>query len=43
MVTILFGILSTVYAAKQYVLAVRSYKLALALACMQTPAPLGFC
>jgi hypothetical protein len=42
-VTILFGILATVYAAKQYVVAVRSYNLALVLACMQTPAPSGFC
>ncbi|KAF2624941.1 hypothetical protein BU25DRAFT_441700 [Macroventuria anomochaeta] len=42
-VTILFGILATVFAAIQYVVAVRSYNLALALACMQTPAPSGFC
>ncbi|OAL47864.1 hypothetical protein IQ07DRAFT_623001 [Pyrenochaeta sp. DS3sAY3a] len=42
-VTILFGIAATVLAAIQYVVAVRSYNLALALACMQTPAPSGFC
>jgi hypothetical protein len=42
-VTILFGIAATALAAIQYVVAVRSYNLALALACMQTPAPSGFC
>ena len=42
--TILFGVLSTVYSAKQYHVAVDSYKLALAQACQQTSPPLlGFC
>lgn len=42
--TILFGILSTVYSAKQYHVARDSYKLALAQACHQTSPPLpGYC
>jgi hypothetical protein len=42
--TVLFGVLSTVYSAKQYYLAVDAYKLALAQACQQTSPPLpGFC
>jgi len=42
--TILFGVLSTVYSAKQYHVAVDSYKLALAQACQQTSPPIpGFC
>lgn len=42
--TILFGVLSTVYSAKQYHVALDSYKLALAQACHQTSPPLpGYC
>lgn len=42
--TILFGILSTVYAIKQYQVAVKSYDLSLAVACAQMPASLPkFC
>ncbi|CAN9338863.1 hypothetical protein AA0114_g10824 [Alternaria tenuissima] len=42
--TILFGVLSTVYSAKQYHVARDSYKLALAQACHQTSPPLpGYC
>lgn len=42
--TILFGVLSTVYSAKQYHVARDSYKLALAQACQQTSPPLpGYC
>lgn len=44
LLTILFGILTTVYAIKQYRLAVKSYELSLALACQQITTPLpGFC
>ncbi|KAI4929285.1 uncharacterized protein J4E92_004949, partial [Alternaria infectoria] len=38
--TILFGVLSTVYSAKQYNVAVESYQLALAQACCQQTSPL---
>ncbi|CAN9271764.1 unnamed protein product [Alternaria sp. RS040] len=42
--TILFGVLSTVYSAKQYSVAVDSYKFAIAQACQQTSQPLpGYC
>ncbi|KAI4692285.1 uncharacterized protein J4E84_003254 [Alternaria hordeiaustralica] len=42
--TIMFGVLSTVYSVKQYHVAVDSYKLALAQACQQTSPPLpGYC
>jgi hypothetical protein len=42
--TIMFGVLSTVYSVKQYRVAVKSYELALAQACQQTSKPLlGFC
>ncbi|CAO2647089.1 Nn.00g080110.m01.CDS01 [Neocucurbitaria sp. VM-36] len=41
--TILFGILATVYSIKQYRVAVMSYDLALALACHEIPALPGFC
>jgi hypothetical protein len=42
--TIIFGVLSTIYSAKQYRVAVMSYELALAQACQQTSTPLpGFC
>ena len=44
LLTILFGILATVYSVKQYRVALKSYELALALACQQKTAPLpGFC
>jgi hypothetical protein len=44
LLTILFGILSTIYSVKQYRLAIKSYELALALACQQKTAPLpNFC
>ena len=41
--TILFGILSTVYSVKQYLIAVKSYELSLALACLENPTLDGFC
>jgi len=42
--TILFGILTTIYSIKQYRVSVKSYELALALACQQNaPSPPGFC
>lgn len=42
--TIIFGILSTVYSVKQYRVAVKSYELALAQACQQISTQLsGFC
>ncbi|KAF2010598.1 hypothetical protein BU24DRAFT_61421 [Aaosphaeria arxii CBS 175.79] len=42
--TILFGVLSTIYSVKQYNVAVKSYELAIAQACQQNSAPLvGFC
>lgn len=41
--TILFGILATVYSVKQYLLAVKSHKLALAPACLENPTWPGFC
>lgn len=42
--TILFGILSTVYAIKQYRIALKSYQLSLAMACVQMPSSLPeFC
>jgi hypothetical protein len=42
--TIVFGVLSTVYAVKQYHVAVKSYELALVQACIQYPTALpGFC
>ncbi|KAJ4377208.1 hypothetical protein N0V83_000031 [Neocucurbitaria cava] len=41
--TILFGILATVYSIKQYRIAVRSYELALVLACREDPTIPGFC
>jgi hypothetical protein len=42
--TIIFGILSTIYSAKQYRVAVKSYELALAQACQQNSISLpGFC
>jgi hypothetical protein len=42
--TILFGVLSTVYSVKQYHVAIKSYDLALAQACVQYPTVLpGFC
>ncbi|KAI4690931.1 uncharacterized protein J4E88_002404 [Alternaria novae-zelandiae] len=40
LLTILFGVLSTVYSAKQYNVAVDSYQLALAQACCQQTSPL---
>jgi hypothetical protein len=44
LLTIIFGILSTIYSAKQYHVAVKSYELALAQACQQASTPLpGFC
>ncbi|KAH7360028.1 hypothetical protein BKA66DRAFT_573773 [Pyrenochaeta sp. MPI-SDFR-AT-0127] len=42
--TIIFGVLSTVYSVKQYRVAMKSYELALAQACQQASKPLqGFC
>jgi hypothetical protein len=42
--TILFGVLSTVYSVKQYRVALKSYELALAQACQETPMTLSrFC
>ncbi|PSN65429.1 hypothetical protein BS50DRAFT_58462 [Corynespora cassiicola Philippines] len=41
--TILFGILSTVYSVKQYLVAVKSYELSLALTCLENPTLDGFC
>jgi hypothetical protein len=41
--TVLFGILATVYSIKQYQVAVRSYDLALALACLNNATLPGFC
>jgi hypothetical protein len=44
LLTILFGILATVYSIKQYRIAIKSYELSLALACQQATTPLlGFC
>jgi hypothetical protein len=43
LLTIIFGILSSVYTVKQYSLAVKSYDLALAVACEEHPALSGFC
>ncbi|KAF2736404.1 hypothetical protein EJ04DRAFT_511071 [Polyplosphaeria fusca] len=44
LLTILFGILSTVYSVKQYRVAVKSYELSLVLACQQSSAALPqFC
>jgi hypothetical protein len=41
--TIIFGILATVYSIKQYYLAIASYNLALALACHEFPELAGYC
>jgi hypothetical protein len=41
--TILFGILATVYSVKQYRVSVGSSQLALALACVEQPTLPGFC
>lgn len=41
--TIIFGILATVYSIKQYGVAVASYKLAVALACREFPELPGYC
>lgn len=42
--TIVFGVLSTVYSYKQYVMAIKSYELSLAQACLQSSAKLSrFC
>lgn len=42
--TIIFGVLSTVFSVKQYYVAIKSYDLALAQACQQATTPLpGFC
>ncbi|KAH7070516.1 hypothetical protein BKA63DRAFT_420630 [Paraphoma chrysanthemicola] len=42
--TIMFGVLSTVYSVKQYRVAIKAYELALAQACQQKSTPLsGFC
>ncbi|OSS54644.1 hypothetical protein B5807_01830 [Epicoccum nigrum] len=41
--TIIFGVLATVFAIMQWAVAVRSYDLALALACLQKPTPTDFC
>jgi hypothetical protein len=41
--TIIFGILATVYSIKQYDVAVASYKLAVALACHEFPELSGYC
>lgn len=41
--TILFGILATVYSVKQYRVGVKSYELALALACLDQPTLPSFC
>jgi hypothetical protein len=43
LLTILFGMLSTIYSVKQYRVAIKSYELSLALACQQTTTPPGFC
>lgn len=44
LLTILFGILTTVYSVKQYRIAIKSYELSLAVACQQTATPLPpFC
>jgi hypothetical protein len=41
--TLIFGILATVYSVKQYRVAVKSYDLALALACVDHATLPGFC
>jgi hypothetical protein len=41
--SILFGVLATVYSIKQFNVAVKSYDLALALACHEVPTLPGFC
>ncbi|KAF2469345.1 uncharacterized protein BDR25DRAFT_371888 [Lindgomyces ingoldianus] len=44
LLTILFGIITSVYSIKQYRVAIKSYELSLALACQQMNTPLpGFC
>ncbi|EUC39768.1 hypothetical protein COCMIDRAFT_31157 [Bipolaris oryzae ATCC 44560] len=43
LITVIFGTLSTVYAIKQYQMAVKSYDLSLATACQQLPQLPGFC